>query len=554
MFRNELNRMLQELYNATQEKVTSSNISDGAVTSPKIPDNNIIDRHIANKTLSGLKIANGTLPGSAIENDSITAGKVAGNAINDKHIANKTLSGLKIADRTLPGNAIEPNSITELRIGNRQISNRNMALGAIEDENISLDTKIQNKKLAPDQFTMSVGKSYPFYSKTSQVNYKYDDYVYDMKVMNAEKNAVYKVIDISKDNEGFGLPKTYVRIARSFDDGINWDVIHTRDDNNLDNNQTGIKTVFFTNDNIQEEFILTLDWDGLKVGHNTDPLTGGTDYIVAPSNLFYTSYKEFKKPIKILFIGNSFSTDSAEYLFDICKSAEIDITVGISYDSGMGLEQTWNKLQNNETVTAYQKWTSGAGRTETSNALLSNIVADEDWDIVTFQQVSNFSNDATSFNPHITNLKDYVKANVANPDLRFALNMTWAFAEGSNRITNMGYNTQNELYEAISATYKTVLKTMDFDILFPIGTAIQNARTDADLKVVGNDLTRDESHLDKGIGRYIAALTLFEVLMTNNSNEVSFYPPDIDNAKYLTYLSKIAAKNAALNPFKVTEM
>ena len=425
--------------------------------------------------------------------------------------------------------------------------------GAVKDENISLDAKIQHTKIDGDQFTMSKGKTYPFYSASATSHPVHDNAVYEMYIMNAEQGAMYKLADISKDNPNWGTPVTYIRVMKSVDNGENWEVVNTRNDANLPNGQTGIKSHHVANNYSQEEIIITIDWDALSTGHNTNGVSVN-DYIVAPSNLFYSRSSDFEKPIKILFIGNSFSTDSAEYLFDICQSVGVNIIVGVSFDSGMGLEQTWNKLQNNETVTAYQKWTSGTGRTETRNALLSDIVADENWDIVTFQQVSNFSDDATSFNPHITNLKDYVTTNVANPDLRFALNMTWAFAEGSNRITNMGYSTQSELHEAIATTYKQVLKTMDFDILFPVGTAIQNARTDTDLKAVGNDLTRDESHLDKGIGRYIAALTLFEVLMSNNSNEVSFYPPDIDNAKYLAYLSKIAAKNAALNPFKVTEL
>src|SRR5699024_1023804 len=129
-FRNELNRMLEELY----DNIFLFNDGTGFIKNKHISDN------------------------------AITSVKIAENAINDKHIADKTINGSKIANGTLHGWAIEPESITELRIGNRQISHRNMALGAIEDENISLKTKIQNKKLAPDQFTMSKGKTYPFFS------------------------------------------------------------------------------------------------------------------------------------------------------------------------------------------------------------------------------------------------------------------------------------------------------------------------------------------------------------------------------------------------------
>lgn len=497
--------------------------------------------------------------GVAVAPDTVTSSKIAKNAVNDKHIADKTLNGSKIANGTLTGQAIIPDSITELRIGTRQISHRNLALGAVEDENISANAAIKHTKIDADQFTMSKGKTYPFYSVNGDTHSVFDNAVYDAKIMNAVKGAKYKIADISKNNEGWGAPVTYVRLARTFDNGLNWEILNTRNDNNLDNGQIGINTVLVTNNNMQEELLLTLNWSNLNTGHNTDPLTGGTDYIIAASNIFYTSENKFKKPLKILLVGNSFSTDSAEHLKNICESAGINITIGVSFDSGAGLSQVWDRLQNGIGVTEYQKWTTTNGRSSTSGVLLSSIITDEKWDIVTFQQASTSADDASTFQPYLDNLIDYVKNNAENPDLKLGLNMTWAYAQGSTNLSNKGYATSNDMFKEITKTYQQIMSDVDFDILLPTGTAIQNARTDNYLKNVGTDLTRDGAHLDKGIGRYVAAMAVFEALISgyyNKSalNDVDYYPAETDNAKFLGFMSKVAAKNAVLNPFKVTGM
>ena len=263
--------------------------------------------------------------------------------------------------------------------------------------------------------------------------------------------------------------------------------------------------------------------------------------------------------LRVLFIGNSFSTDSAEYLFSICQSVGIDIVVGVSFDSGMGLKQTWNKLKSNQSITAYQKWSSKNGREEKRGYLLKNIIPDEKWDIVIFQQVSSSSNKPESFHPYLLNLKEYVENNVNNRFMKFGLNMTWAFSIKSPKIANMGYENQIALFDSIQDTYRQVMTKMNFDILIPTGTAIQNARTNSYLKGVGDDLTRDGSHLDRGMGRYIAALTVFEALVSDfykkaTLKKVAFYPALEEVDTNIISLSKNAAKNAVLNPFKITDI
>ena len=108
--------------------------------------------------------------------------------------------------------------------------------------NRMLEELYSNTSIDRDQFTMSKGKTYPFYSATATNHPVHDDAVYEMYIMNAEQDAMYKLTDISKDNTNWGTPVTYIRVMKSVDGGENWVVVNTRGDANLPNGQTGIKS------------------------------------------------------------------------------------------------------------------------------------------------------------------------------------------------------------------------------------------------------------------------------------------------------------------------
>lgn len=266
-----------------------------------------------------------------------------------------------------------------------------------------------------------------------------------------------------------------------------------------------------------------------------------------------SSSPPIKKTMKLLVIGNSFSIDSAHWLFDIAKSAGVNIVVGVAHGSGYSLEQHWEGIQNNVSITAYQKWDRVNGHVIQDSPLLKNIIPDENWDIITYQQASNNSGKYETFQPFLNDIHNFVSGIATNGSVRYGLNMTWPYA--SDR-TN-GYGTQEDMYVAVAGAYQQALEEMDFDILLPTGTAIQSARSNPYLQVVGNDLCRDTSHLDYGIGRYIAALTVFQTLFSSYYckdvlSDVNFVPKDDGGTNFLAYLSRLVAKNAALNPFNLT--
>jgi hypothetical protein len=258
----------------------------------------------------------------------------------------------------------------------------------------------------------------------------------------------------------------------------------------------------------------------------------------------------FAKEIRVLAIGNSFSEDAVEqYLYELCVNNKDTLIIGNAYRGGQGLESHWNAVLSNSAVFEYRKIVKGK-RTNTKGKTLKDIVTDEPWDIITFQQVSQDSGLDFTYEPYLTNLINYVKDLATNSDLKFGLHQTWAYAQDSNHGGFANYsNNQMKMYNAIvNAVNKAKENHPEIVYIVPSGTAIQNART----TIMGDNLNRDGFHLETGVGRYTAACTWMETLTGKSSvgNEYRPYVVDVTAA----LLAQKAANNAVQNPNSVTDM
>lgn len=258
--------------------------------------------------------------------------------------------------------------------------------------------------------------------------------------------------------------------------------------------------------------------------------------------------------LKILMIGNSFSDSIVNHLRYICASAKVNVIVGTLFRSGESLQGHWEQISLGGTYT-YYKHTSlnGAyGKSASSKPTLLQALSYENWDYVFYQQSSALSNSYSSFNPYLPNLIQYVKDNTSNNKLKHGLHMTWAYA--SNYLVNNG-TTQTQMHEGIVNAYKSAMKDNVLDLVIPSGTAIQNARTNTELQALNNDLTTDSMHLGPA-GEIIGAMVFFESLLANKYKKDIFTDVTytVSGYEYYMYLAKIAAKNASINPFKVTNI
>jgi hypothetical protein len=263
-------------------------------------------------------------------------------------------------------------------------------------------------------------------------------------------------------------------------------------------------------------------------------------------SIFFAGYAE---TIKILAIGNSFSSDAVEnYLYELGKADNVTLVIGNMYIGGCSLQRHWNNASANKAAYAYYKIVDGV-KTKTPATTLETAIADENWDYITFQQVSQYSGVYDSYFPYLTNLLAYVKTKATNPNVKFAMHMTWAYQQSCKNSGFANYNNdQLTMYNAIVDAVGRTAKTENISIVIPSGTAIQNART----SILGDNLCRDGFHLDYNIGRYTAACTWYEKLTGNNVLKNTYAPENL--SKQSVKVARKAAHSAVKNPTKVTNI
>lgn len=252
--------------------------------------------------------------------------------------------------------------------------------------------------------------------------------------------------------------------------------------------------------------------------------------------------------LKVLAIGNSFSEDAIEhYLYGLANAAGEEIVIGNLYIGGAELALHLENATNNENSYSYRKINLSGNKTTSADVALSTALADENWDYISFQQVSQESGKYETFVESLPALYEYVSERT-DEGTKFLLHQTWAYAENSTHSGFANYNNdQMTMFTAIVDAYDRAQDLIPVYSIVPSGTAIQNART----SYLGDNFTRDGYHLNE-LGRYTAASTWFEVLFDqsvigNTYMPAGFVPIDVEIAQH-------AAHEAVQNPGMITEL
>lgn len=257
-----------------------------------------------------------------------------------------------------------------------------------------------------------------------------------------------------------------------------------------------------------------------------------------------------KEAIKILAIGNSFSHDALEtYLHELSKAENIQVIIGNLYIGGASLELHWNNAKENKAAYQYRKIDVNGNKTNTPETSIADAIADEDWDYISFQQVSSSSGIYESYVEPLPLLFENVKQMATNPDVKYILHQTWAYAQSSTHSGFAHYgNDQLTMYSAIVDAAWRAKELIPMDIVVPAGTAIQNGRS----SYIGDNFCSDGYHLDVNIGRYTAACTWFETLFNVDVIGNSFKPDALSD--FEADIAQHAAHYAVKNPKEITEM
>lgn len=241
------------------------------------------------------------------------------------------------------------------------------------------------------------------------------------------------------------------------------------------------------------------------------------------------------KKMKILAIGNSFSQDATRYLRQIADADGTPLKIVNLYIGGCSLRTHYLNMLDDEK--AYSMEYSG----EATGFYVSirEALKSDHWDIVTLQQVSQESPYADTYEPYLTELADYVRTYA--PDARLYIHQTWAYEEGSDRLTKeLGYTTHTDMFRDLKEAYRQAAASIDAFGIIPSGEAMENLLALGIPKV-----HRDTFHVTFGLARYTLGLLWYEVLTGKNPEKNTFQNFDEPVTPEEMEIAKKAAHMAA---------
>lgn len=276
----------------------------------------------------------------------------------------------------------------------------------------------------------------------------------------------------------------------------------------------------------------------------------GTDVITLEDTVvpFVAFSESTPTTLKILTIGNSFSTDTMEHLYQIAENAGVKtIVLGNLYVGGCSLEQHISYGKNGTAAYTYWENTTGTWVKNTSKTMAYGIAA-QDWDYISIQETSKTCGLESSYTTNLPAMIDLVRT--MNTDAKLIFNMTWAYQQDSDHASFPNYNNdQMTMYNMIiNCVNKCISPQEELEIIVPNMTAIQNART----SFLGDTLTRDGYHLNTNIGRYIAALTMYAAVTNAPIDHITCVPDANFMDSTMLAIAKESVTNAINTPLSVT--
>ncbi|MBP3330554.1 MAG: DUF4886 domain-containing protein [Clostridia bacterium] len=208
--------------------------------------------------------------------------------------------------------------------------------------------------------------------------------------------------------------------------------------------------------------------------------------------------------MKILSIGNSFSTDAHRYLHKLASLHGYELETANLFIGGCSLEMHW---QNATEDNPFYDYEINGNEAETKISILSALKKDK-WDVITLQQVSHMSGLIDTYEPYLSSLVKLVKQ--FQPQAKLYFHQTWSYEKDSLHEGFLKYNRDQKLmYNHIISVSQKAAQSINAEII-PTGKVIQYLRentSDFDYENGGISLCRDSFHLSFDYGRFAAAAT-----------------------------------------------
>lgn len=241
------------------------------------------------------------------------------------------------------------------------------------------------------------------------------------------------------------------------------------------------------------------------------------------------------KPLRVVFVGNSFSLNATKYAYDVLTNLGYsDFVIGVAYRGSCSLAMHLNSLKTNKADYEYRVCIS-EGQKNMGTKTLHDILTAESWDVVILQQKSGDTDNADTYED-VYEVLNYCKKYC--PDAKFGWHMTW--------------QNKNAIYEDIISVVKDkILRNAFFEFIIPNGTAVQNASTSyLDDSIIWDD---DDLHLEDvhPFGKFVATLGTIKSLLCEkvDLNDIT-YKSTLTDEEF--EIAKESVSNMYARPFEVT--
>lgn len=234
--RNELNRMLEELYSdlgtatGTKNKldnflagtgvVSKKMLASGSVDGTKIEDSSIFSNHMRLGAIGERELATGGVTSTKISNGAVSEIKLEDGAVSKNKIADGAVDGLKIAGGAVTNSKIGDNAVQFRNIASFSVREGHLAADAVKNVNI-IDKTISKEKVNFDQVTVNSGSIFPMMNAARDGSFlpvadEVNDVILDVVVNGARKNKYYGIVYIAD-----GLSGSYGFSLAEYDKGAN---------------------------------------------------------------------------------------------------------------------------------------------------------------------------------------------------------------------------------------------------------------------------------------------------------------------------------------------
>ena len=211
--------------------------------------------------------------------------------------------------------------------------------------------------------------------------------------------------------------------------------------------------------------------------------------------------------MKVLAIGNSFSSDAMRYLHGIAESDGYPMKAVNLYLAGCPLSLHAANIQKDAADYEMECNGEGTGR----NVSIRQALQSDVWDVVTVQQASVQSFEEKTYQPYLQEVAKFVSLHA--PKAELLLHQTWAYEQGSDRLTKeLGFPDHEAMFRAVKAAYGRAARDLGGVRIIPGGEAIREL-----VRAGAGHIYRDTYHASFGLGRYVLGLVWYEILMGNSA-------------------------------------